>query len=538
MKIKHIIKFVLIAVVLVNCSDSDPLTAPVPKPVAYNDLFVTLRNEAIVVSDILKNDNNSEETILELDSSSTEGEVVSENGVITFTPLANFSGTDSFKYTICEPVENNCSSATVFINVETGNTSIAVKDSYTIIANKVLLIDDLVANDVIFGNVTVKSVEKVNSTEGEVKLDNGNVEFTPKKDFTGEDSFTYTICDEGDNCSSALVVINVTEGINAVDDNYNATNTKAITISDLLDNDFIVDGTKIVELNTLATEGTVTLQEDGNVVYEPKTAFTGEDSFTYTICDDGTKNSSCATATVTINVLASINFSIPSSLENYYNNVLFVQDTTFLLEELKDLSISKHTTILTYSQRHTFLYDADEDPNNTANVLLVYTGESRDEREWISGNNPHSTQTFNTEHIYPRSKLIDGEDGPSFADLHHLRVCDESVNRARLNYSFVEGSGNNKLIGGNTKTWFPGDEWKGDIARMIFYLNARYGETFEKVGSLNLFLKWNVEDPVSAFEEQRNNVIFGAQGNRNPFIDNPFLATLIWGGDAAENKWE
>ena len=43
--------------------------------------------------------------------------------------------------------------------------------------------------------------------------------------------------------------------------------------------------------------------------------------------------------------------------------------------------------------------------------------------------------------------------------------------------------------------------------------------------------------PVSAFEIQRNNVIEGAQGNRNPFIDNPYLATLIWGGNPAENKW-
>jgi endonuclease I len=42
---------------------------------------------------------------------------------------------------------------------------------------------------------------------------------------------------------------------------------------------------------------------------------------------------------------------------------------------------------------------------------------------------------------------------------------------------------------------------------------------------------------VSLFEEQRNNVIEGAQGNRNPFIDNPYLATLIWGGNPAENKW-
>jgi len=54
---------------------------------------------------------------------------------------------------------------------------------------------------------------------------------------------------------------------------------------------------------------------------------------------------------------------------------------------------------------------------------------------------------------------------------------------------------------------------------------------------IDLFLRWNVEDPVSEFEDQRNPIIEGIQGNRNPFIDNPYLATLIWGGLDAEDRW-
>lgn len=536
MRVKQIIILVLFSVLFNYCSSSDVIEAPVLKPVAFNDLYSTPQNKQITISDILANDDNAEGTTLALDISSTLGEVVNTEGIISFTPQNNFSGTDSFKYTICETVENNCSTATVFIQVEEGNASIAVKDSYTTIANKKITITDLLANDEIVGEVNLKSVDKLDSTEGEIELSSGSVIYTPKPDFTGEDSFTYTICDDNDNCSSALVTITIADGLNAVDDSYNTTNTKAITITDLLANDFVIEGTILKEIGIETTEGTVELQADGSVIYTSKSGFTGEDTFTYTICDSDAQDQVCSSATVTITVFDSVAFNIPNNLQEYYGNTLFVKDATLLLEELKMLSTTKHTTILTYSQRHTYLYDVDEDPNNTANVLLVYTGESRDEREWSSGNNPHSPQTFNTEHIYPRSRLINGENGPSFADLHHLRVCDASVNTARLNHPFVDGSGNNRLIGGNT--WFPGDEWKGDIARMIFYLNARYGETFEKVGSLNLFLKWNKEDPVSVFEQQRNTVIFGAQGNRNPFIDNPYLATLIWGGDPAENKWE
>ena len=53
----------------------------------------------------------------------------------------------------------------------------------------------------------------------------------------------------------------------------------------------------------------------------------------------------------------------------------------------------------------------------------------------------------------------------------------------------------------------------------------------------DILLQWNAEDPVSTHESYRNNVIFSFQGNRNPFIDNPYLATLIWGGIPADDLW-
>lgn len=58
----------------------------------------------------------------------------------------------------------------------------------------------------------------------------------------------------------------------------------------------------------------------------------------------------------------------------------------------------------------------------------------------------------------------------------------------------------------------------------------------------NLLLQWNAEDPVSQNEDTRNTYLGNSsntygQGNRNPFIDNPYLATLIWGGNVAQNRW-
>jgi len=221
----------------------------------------------------------------------------------------------------------------------------------------------------------------------------------------------------------------------------------------------------------------------------------------------------------------------PTELQTYYSGVDFNLTGNNLYDDLANTTITKHTLLLTYSQRHNYLYDADEDLNNTSNVILIYSGESRYELEYESANNPYSPQTFNTEHVYPRSLL---DDPYAEGDLHLLRVCDITINSSRGNDPFTSGTGS---YGSTGSAWYPGDDWKGDVARIIFYVNLRYNEPFSDVGMLSLFLDWNAQDPVSPFEEQRNSIISGVQGDRNPFIDNPYLATLIWGGTAAENRW-
>ena len=227
-----------------------------------------------------------------------------------------------------------------------------------------------------------------------------------------------------------------------------------------------------------------------------------------------------------------LGFNVPTELKSYYATVSFSENNEANYDALRKLTVDSHTNILSYGRRHNYLYNADEDLANPDNVILMYSGESRYWEEYTSGSNSYMPQTFNTEHIYPQSLLIKTD---AVTDLHHLRSTDADVNTNRSNLPFIDGAGTYKRINNG---WYPGDEWKGDVARMILYLNVRYREKIDKVGTIELFLKWNIEDPVSAFERQRNEVIYGAQGNRNPFIDNPYLATIIWGGDAAENKWK
>jgi chitodextrinase len=129
-------------------------------------------------------------------------------------------------------------------------------------------------------------------------------------------------------------------------------------------------------------------------------------------------------------------------------------------------------------------------------------------------------------------------------------------NGLRGNRLFAAGSGNSGAIG---SYWYPGDvtsggtDWRGDVARVTMYMYLRYGSqclprynasgntNFIDTDMIDLLLEWNAADPVSDYEDARNthheSESTYAQGNRNPFIDNPYLATRIWGGTPAEDGW-
>ena len=191
---------------------------------------------------------------------------------------------------------------------------------------------------------------------------------------------------------------------------------------------------------------------------------------------------------------------------------------------------------------------------------------------------------YNREHSIPKSWFGGSKSGPG-CDIFQVVPTDGYVNNRRSNYAFGEVSsasytydgaklGSAKsitIIGGNTiagnigstiscsgTVFEPRDEYKGDFARgyfgtMIKWANGDY-QAFttgdgSKIFSTNystgafgltqygvaLLMKWHRQDPVSQKEVDRNNGIQQTQGNRNPFIDYPYLAEFIWGEKAGES---
>ena len=254
----------------------------------------------------------------------------------------------------------------------------------------------------------------------------------------------------------------------------------------------------------------------------------------------------------------------------YYNGMNWTLTGMNLKNALATKITATHTNFLTYSEDWNATQATDANPTNLNNVLLLYgfssttcpssTSDDNDHRERNSmSNGGGNSCEWNREHVYAKSlgtpQLVDGAtssaDSDAGEDAHHLRSCDVDRNGNRGNLKFATGSGNSSTVSGG---WYPGDEWKGDVARMMMYMYLRYPTQCLPINvgtgaivstdadMIQLFLQWNAVDPVSLYEDNRNTYHGNtsntyAQGNRNPFIDNPYLATVIWGGPAAENRW-
>ncbi len=222
-----------------------------------------------------------------------------------------------------------------------------------------------------------------------------------------------------------------------------------------------------------------------------------------------------------------------SSYSEYYKTLEGLTGEAFKVQLQNIITTFENSTNPNYTTSYTSandsLQDADEDLTNPNNIILIYNSASIPS-PW------DSAATWNKEHvwaksllIYPTGGLADTKTNGPGADLHNLRAANPSINSSRGNKPFVDGSGSYGAVGSG---WYPGDDHIGDVARIILYMNLRWGDSLANIndiGTLSLFLEWHLLDPVDDFERHRNEVIYSYQGNRNPFIDYPEFVSMIWG---------
>lgn len=202
--------------------------------------------------------------------------------------------------------------------------------------------------------------------------------------------------------------------------------------------------------------------------------------------------------------------------------------------------------VLGYTSARDSLY-AYVDRGTRPWIIDLYTGR---EAVGVTTRGTASAQSINTEHTWPRSR--GAELDPSLSDLHHLFSSDSAANFRRMNYPYglvrgtvlwsstpqpgrTEVSRLGYAVGNSGAIVFePRASVRGDIARGLLYFHLRYNTDRPSGFSLinfaqerDLLLAWSREDPVDAWERARNDAVFRAQGNRNPFIDWPELLELL-----------
>ena len=216
--------------------------------------------------------------------------------------------------------------------------------------------------------------------------------------------------------------------------------------------------------------------------------------------------------------------------------------------KLKLHQISRGHTKRSYGEfRDTILPDLDEDPDNDDNIILFYKNVSIPKQNFASNNEP---DFWNREHTWPSSHGFSDDSDTAYTDVHNLRPADVTVNVSKSNKDFHDIEDSETNAEGEAPDTFtdddffePRDEIKGDVARILFYMDMRYEsksldlslmdrKTYtgdNELGVLRTLIKWHEEDPVDQYEIDRHEKAYGYQGNRNPFIDHPEWVADIYG---------
>lgn len=213
--------------------------------------------------------------------------------------------------------------------------------------------------------------------------------------------------------------------------------------------------------------------------------------------------------------------------------------------KLDQLITETHKKKTSYDGLREVFKTSDADPNKSGNIIWFYSGTS------VAFNGTFGST--NREHVWPK----DG--GKAFSatsdagsDAHHLRPTEQNLNSTRGSKQFGEvptTASNIVKQAGSTSyenlcyvadnVFYPGEGYRGATARILMYVETRWGDEFhlnfvlgqgksKTIGDIETLMKWHYQEPPTAEEMRRNEAVFKIQGNRNPFIDHPEFATKIY----------
>ena len=352
--------------------------------------------------------------------------------------------------------------------------------------------------------------------------DTFDITFTTEQKVTEDLTFTLSLDNYGFNTSdfSGNTSLRILQGENAV--------TTTITII----NDHADEGDEIMKITVLGL---------------PPTFLVLNNHLKIRVIDDDFTMASFGTP---VNpTYGSVSSTQP---DGYYDSLNGLAGTA-LKQAIQDIIAEEGVVrAQTYAEMTEILKEADQNPEHSNQVWLVYSEFGRSKLDFQSSSD--SFQKWNREHTYPRRRagyysikldeVLDGKEvfwntnadslRHGNSDAHALRAADARENTSRGKKHFGQYNGPKGTLG----------KFKGDVARGVFYLAVRYNgleivdgfpdDTTGELGDLETLLKWHRNDPTDDFEMNRNNIIYTWQMNRNPFIDQPELIEYIWGNKVGQ----
>ena len=229
-----------------------------------------------------------------------------------------------------------------------------------------------------------------------------------------------------------------------------------------------------------------------------------------------------------------------SSTRDYYEEI-GDESSHQLFQSLSRL-IRKNQNTYGYGEARKILYNKVHNYKGAVSTLysgLMIPGRGMQFLERGDQNKDgYSGDFVNCEHVWPQSKFNKAH--PMRSDMHHLYPTLAMPNNKRGSFPFgmvkspiYQTSFGSKL--GNEK-YEPADPAKGNVARAVLYFFTRYyqNQIFRKtnpesffLSRLDMLIRWHEQDPPDEWEKKRNEEIFKAQRNRNPYIDHPEFVQRI-----------
>ena len=288
-------------------SDTVQITVVNRAPTANGQAVSTNEDTPLPIT-LTGGDADSDTLVYSLLDLPTHGALSGTAPNLTYAPDPDYFGPDSFTFKVNDGLaDSNVAAVNITVN-SVNDPVVAVVDTATTAEDTpvTIVVQENDSAGPANENQTLTTVAVTDPPHGTAAIDgNGSVTYTPDLDYNGTDSFDYTVCDSDNACASATVTVLV-DTVNdppvAGDDSATTNEDTPVTVN-VLGNDSDVDGNLVpgsVEIVDAPANGTVVKNADNTFTYAPAANFSGQDSFTYKVCDS---DGACATATVTLTVV-------------------------------------------------------------------------------------------------------------------------------------------------------------------------------------------------------------------------------------------